>query len=109
MTSIKPLRDNIHVQSFSGPRFPAFRLNTERYSISLHNQSKKNSKYGHFSRCKCYWSLLKTLLNGKKIPCIPHNNKYVSDFKEKSESFNSFFEEHCFLIPNLIGVNHHLN
>ena len=20
---------------------------------------------------KCYWSLLKTLLNGKKIPCIP--------------------------------------
>ena len=20
---------------------------------------------------KCYWSLLRTLLNGKKIPCIP--------------------------------------
>ena len=27
---------------------------------------------------KCYWSLLKTILNGKKVPCIPpifHNNK----------------------------------
>ena len=43
---------------------------------------------------KCYWSLLKTILNGKKVPCIPpvfHNNEYVIDFKEKSEIFYSFF------------------
>ena len=43
---------------------------------------------------KCYWSLLKTILNEKKVPCIPpifHNNKYATDFKEKSEVFNSFF------------------
>ena len=29
---------------------------------------------------KCYWSLLKTLLNGKKIPCIPllfHGDKNI--------------------------------
>ena len=33
----------------------------------------------------CYWSLLKTLLNGKKVPCIPpflHNSKYIADLKE---------------------------
>ena len=52
---------------------------------------------------KCYWSLLKTILNEKKVPCIPpifHNNKYVTDFKEKSETFNSFFANQCSLIPN---------
>ena len=52
---------------------------------------------------KYYWSLLKTLLNEKKVPCIPptfHNNKYVIDFKEKSEVFNSFFANQCSLIPN---------
>ena len=33
----------------------------------------------------CYWSLLKTLLNGKKVPCTPpflHNSKYIADLKE---------------------------
>ena len=37
---------------------------------------------------KAYWSILKTFLNDKKIPCIPpvfHNNKFVIDFKEKSQ------------------------
>ena len=42
---------------FSGPYFPAFGLNTERYEVSLRIQSKygeiwtrKNSVFGHFSR-----------------------------------------------------------
>ena len=42
---------------FPGPYFPAFRLNTERYSVSLRIQSecgeirtRKNSIFGHFSR-----------------------------------------------------------
>ena len=42
---------------FSGLYFPAFRLNTERYSVSLRIQSKcrkmrtrRNSLFGHFSR-----------------------------------------------------------
>ena len=51
---------------------------------------------------KCYWSLLKTILNKKKIPCIPpifHNNKYASDFKEKSAIFNFFLLINT-LIPN---------
>ena len=41
-----------------------------------------------------YWSILKTLSNNKKIPCIPpifYQGKYVADFKKKAELFNSFF------------------
>ena len=52
---------------------------------------------------KCYWSLLKTLLNRKKITCIPplfHGDKYIVDFQEKSEIFNSFFADQCSPIPN---------
>ena len=47
---------------------------------------------------KAYWSILKTFLNGKKIPCIPpvfHDNKFVIDFREKSELSNIFFAEQC--------------
>ena len=43
---------------------------------------------------KCYWSLLKTTLNGINVPCILpifHNNEYVTDFKENSDIFNSSF------------------
>ena len=50
---------------------------------------------------KSYWSTLKIFLNNKKIPCIPplsHQNKYVTDFKEKAEIFNLFFAEQCSLI-----------
>ena len=52
---------------------------------------------------KSYWSILKMFLNNKKIPCIPplrHQNKYVTDFKEKAEIFNSFFAEQCSLMNN---------
>ena len=52
---------------------------------------------------KPYWSLLKTLLNNKKIPCIPplfHQGKYVTDFKKKAELFNSFFAKQCSIIQN---------
>ena len=42
---------------FSGPHFPAFRLNTEKYEVSFRIQSEcgkiwttKNSVFGHFSR-----------------------------------------------------------
>ena len=43
---------------------------------------------------KTYWSLLKCFLNNKKYPLIPplfHDNKFVTDFLEKAELFNSFF------------------
>ena len=34
--------ESVHIRSFSGQYFPAFRLNTERYSVSLHIQSRCN-------------------------------------------------------------------
>ena len=52
---------------------------------------------------KTYWSILKTLLNNKKIPCIPpllQDNKYVTDFTKKAELFNLFFAEQCSIIDN---------
>ena len=52
---------------------------------------------------KAYWSILKTLLNNKEIPCIPpnyHNNNYITDFKEKVEIFNNFFAKQCTIVNN---------
>ena len=52
---------------------------------------------------KVYWSILKTFLNNKKIPCIPpiyHNNNYITDFKEKAQIFNDFFAKQCMLVEN---------
>ena len=45
-----------------------------------------------------YWSILKTLYNGKKIPLIPSiliSNKLVSNFKGKESHFNAFFAFQC--------------
>ena len=52
---------------------------------------------------KYYWSLLKTILNDKKIPCIPHiihDNKFVTDFSKKANLFNSFFVKLCSFVEN---------
>ena len=46
------------------------------------------------SNPKTYWSVLKRFLNNKRIPCIPslfHENKLVTDLREKAEIFNSYF------------------
>ena len=45
---------------------------------------------------------LEGLLNGNKIPCTPlfHGDKYIVDFQEKSEIFNSFFADQCSPISN---------
>ena len=43
---------------------------------------------------KAYWSLLKTFLNNQKIPLIPplyHQGGFITNFKVKTELFNSFF------------------
>ena len=56
---------------------------------------------------KCYWSLLKTMSNDKKIPCIPpvfHDNKFVTDFSKKADLFNFFFAKQCSIIENYRSV-----
>ena len=52
---------------------------------------------------KAYWSILKTFLNNKKIPCISpiyHNNNYITNFKKKAQIFNDFFAKQCTLVEN---------
>ena len=41
---------------------------------------------------KAYWSILKTILNNKKVPLIPllfEENCFITNFTEKVELFNS--------------------
>ena len=42
-------------------------------------------------------------LTGEKVSCIPpifHENRFIINFREKVESFNSFFDNQCLLIRN---------
>ena len=58
---------------------------------------------GPATSAKTCWSILKTLINNKKIPCIPslfHQGKYITDFKKKAELFNSIFTKQYFIIQN---------
>ena len=44
----------------------------------------------------------KPFYNGKKVPIIPPlfiNNRFVTDFQEKANVFNSFFAKQCSPIP----------
>ena len=51
-----------------------------------------------------YLSILKAFLNNKKIPVIPsisHDNKFITNFKQKNEFLNSnVFEQGTPLINN---------
>ena len=63
--------------------------NTRKYHIKL---SEKNHNP------KKYWTLLRTLLNGKKIPFVTpiyYDNKNISELKAKCELFNLYFAGFC--------------
>ena len=63
---------SVRIQSFSGPYFPALKLNTERYGVLVRmreNTDQKNSEYGHFSRSKLahlFFSYFAMILGSKK-------------------------------------------
>ena len=80
---------SVRIRSFSGPYFPAFRLNTKKihsispYSVQMwENTDQKNYEYGHFSRKMTILTLLwllrlvtfvlnmyKGLISDQFIPC----------------------------------------
>ena len=42
-------------------------------------------------------------MNNKKLPCIPpliHENKFITDFKQKTDIFNHFFVNQYTLVKN---------
>ena len=89
----------------------ATKLETLQNLIYETLESCKSKYYENISKKLCskaiapkyYWSLLKTMLNDKKVPCIPpifHDNKFVTDFSEKGDLFNSFFAKPCSVIEN---------
>ena len=52
---------------------------------------------------KTYWSILKCFLTDKKVSCIPpifHKNRFITNFREKAELFNSFFASQSSLVRN---------
>ena len=52
---------------------------------------------------KTYWSILKSLYCGKKVPVVPpilHMNNFITNFKEKADLFNNFFADQCSLLSN---------
>ena len=70
----------------------------EKLSNKFSND-KVNGKY--------YWTILKRFLNGKEIPCINpilYEDKFITDFQVKNESFNSDFAKQCSLLKNEIRI-----
>ena len=83
-------------------RFKRSNKNNQYFDQSLQNLlgvSIKASKERYYSRLsmklmdpstssKTSWSVLKSFHNNKKIPCIPaifHENRFVTNFKEKAK------------------------
>ena len=61
---------SVHIRSFSGPYFPVFGLNTERYRISdqmRENTDQKYSEYGPFSRSATSWNFVAFILGMMNI------------------------------------------
>ena len=78
-------------------KLPDWKIKNNYHSKLSQKLSKKATS------SKTYWSILKTFLNNKKIPCIPplfHDNKCVIVFREKADFFNTFFAEQCLLPKN---------
>ena len=61
----------------------------DRLTAKLNNPS---------TSAKAYWSILKSFVNGKKIPSIPPlftNGQFVTNFLSKANIFNKFFADQC--------------
>ena len=74
----------VRIRSYSGPHFPAFRLNTEIWRISSYSvrmresADQSNSEYGHFLRSQRY----------SCVP-IPHGNLWIINIHVKATNINT--------------------
>ena len=53
------------------------------------------------TKSKHYWSVMKTSMNNKNIPCISpifHKNKLITELKPKADIFNDFLATRCTLV-----------
>ena len=86
-------------------------LQTITWDLTKAVSSSKNVYYEQLANklndpntsAKAYWSIIKTLFNGKKLPFIPPilvNNKRLTDFKDKANIFNDFLRKQCQPTPN---------
>ena len=75
--------------------------------------NKIANKLNHTQKnAKAYCSLIEMLLNNKKIPLIPslyYDNRFITEFKEKAELFNSFFSKQCSLVSNNSSLPNYIN
>ena len=64
------------------------------------------------THCKTYWSLLKTLVNGRRVPLISPietGNKFITNFTEKAKAFNGYFVRQCRVIDNNNQLSNYAN
>ena len=96
---------NVHIRSFSGPYFPAFGLNKERYrvlrifpySVQIReNKGQKNSEYGHFSRSMFHYFFIVSLYSAKTVHICAHQTKERSEKIVQSPIFlGTLFSKHA--------------
>ena len=61
---------------------------------------------------KTYWSILKTFVNGRKVPVIPPsliNNEFISNFKTKANYFYKCFNQQCTAISTQGSIPYSVN
>lgn len=60
-----------------------------------------NAQLNHMSLCLNPWSMLKTMVNRRRVPLIPPiqiGQKFIINYTEKSRAFNNYFAKQCRLV-----------
>ena len=97
------LRENVCIRSYSGPHFPAFGLNTERYGVSLRIQSECAKMQTRitlntdtFRAVQCLWlRRLNSFRQWKVISLFFINKTFREHFKFHSNQVFSFLQWNC--------------
>ena len=107
----KAIKDKINAKKSSCKSKRFIELQNLAIDISEMIYTRKDEYYDHLSKklnnlntsSKTYWSILKSLFKGIRVPLIPPmlvNNKTVSNFTENANLFNDLFAFQCTPISN---------